>query len=69
VPFDALWLEAPAPVLEQRVSARRFNASDATPAVVRLQLGYDLGRIDWPRLDTRGSREDVAATARDRLRL
>ncbi|MFO1127301.1 MAG: AAA family ATPase [Rhodospirillales bacterium] len=63
VPFQALWLEAPAAVLEQRVTHRRLNASDATAAVVRLQLSYDLGPLDWPRLNTEDATADVLARA------
>jgi|GEM_PF-4148984 len=36
---------------------RRRNVSDATAAVVRIQLGYDLGDVDWHRVDTSGPRE------------
>ncbi len=67
VPFQALWLQAPAAVLEERVTRRKMNASDATAEVVRLQLSYDLGPIDWPRLDTQAATEVVLADARRRL--
>jgi predicted kinase len=67
VPFHGLWLEAPARLLEERVSRRRHNVSDATPAVVRMQLGYDLGAIDWVKMDTSGSAEETLALALDRL--
>ena len=55
VPFEGLWLEAPADILERRLAARRGDASDADVAVLRKQLTYDLGRIDWRRLDARDS--------------
>jgi predicted kinase len=35
VPFLGLWLEAPLPMLEARIAARRDDASDATVAVLR----------------------------------
>jgi uncharacterized protein len=35
VPFVGLWLEAPLPMLEARIAARRDDASDATVAVLR----------------------------------
>ena len=69
VPFQALWLQAPPSVLEERVTRRRMNASDATAEVVRLQLSYDLGPIDWPRLDTQAATDEVLTEACDRLGL
>jgi len=54
VPFTGLWLDAPPEVLEARVAARSGDASDATVAVLRRQLGYDIGRIDWTRVDASG---------------
>ncbi len=51
VPFEGLWLEAPAEVLRQRVTARRGDASDADAQVVQQQLTYDLGTIGWHRVD------------------
>lgn len=59
--FDGLWLEAPLPRLEARVTARRDDASDATAEIVRLQAGFDLGRIAWRRLDS--------AVSPDKLRI
>ena len=35
VPFLGLWLDAPLPILEARIAARRNDASDATAAVLR----------------------------------
>lgn len=65
VPFIGLWLEAPADVLAQRVTARKDDASDADATVLRRQLTYDLGAITWDRIDAgRGQAEverDVAA--------
>ena len=50
VPFEGLWLDAPKEVAQARVAARQGDASDATPAVVERQYGYELGRITWKRL-------------------
>jgi predicted kinase len=47
----------------ERVESRRNDASDATPEVVRRQLGYDLGALTWHRLDASGSLEDAAKAA------
>jgi predicted kinase len=49
VPFDGLWLDVPKDVAQQRVAARKGDASDATPAVIERQFGYDLGEITWRR--------------------
>jgi aminoglycoside phosphotransferase family enzyme/predicted kinase len=49
VPFEGLWLDVPKEVAQARVAAREGDASDATPAVVERQFGYDLGEIRWRR--------------------
>jgi aminoglycoside phosphotransferase family enzyme/predicted kinase len=49
VPFEGLWLDVPKKVAQARVAARAADASDATPAVVERQFGYDLGDITWRR--------------------
>ena len=63
VPFRGLWLEAPRRVLEQRVRERTHNPSDATPAVIARQLRYDLGPMEWERVDSSGVRERTVKTA------
>lgn len=49
VPFHGIWLDVPKDVAQQRVAARKGDASDATPEVVERQFGYDLGEIGWER--------------------
>ena len=63
VPFAGLWLHAPAAVLEARVQGRQGDVSDAGVAVLRMQLGYDLGEIDWARVDSSGPPEATLAAA------
>ncbi|HEY4166361.1 MAG TPA: AAA family ATPase [Reyranella sp.] len=57
VPFEGLWLEVPKEVAQARVAGRGADASDATPAVVERQFGYDLGEIRWRRLDASARNE------------
>jgi aminoglycoside phosphotransferase family enzyme/predicted kinase len=67
IAFTGLWLEAPANLLGDRVEARRGDASDATPAVVRHQLAEDCGKITWQHLDAQPGLEAVLAKARESL--
>ncbi len=67
-PFTGLWLEAAKDVLIQRVDERlatAADASDATAEVVAAQLQYQIGEIDWTKLDSKGDQKAVlkAATA------
>jgi hypothetical protein len=63
----AFWLDAPAAVLLARVAARKSDASDATPQVVERQLSYDLGKLEWTRLDASGPLEETLRTALSHL--
>ena len=67
VRFDGLWLCAPEEVLVGRVAARRGDASDATPEVVRRQLAIDPGAMSWRALEVSGPPEGVAVAARSLL--
>ena len=66
VPFLGLWLEAPPEDLMQRVGARKGDASDATPEVVRRQLALGGGTLSgqWRRVDASGSAAATLETAR-----
>lgn len=64
VPFDGLWLEAPPAVAAKRITGRRNNVSDATPRVLDAQLSYDLGAMDWTRIDSGGPKEATLSAAR-----
>jgi aminoglycoside phosphotransferase family enzyme len=63
-PFHGLWLEAPPEVLERRIGARRADASDATVAILRRQLDYEIGPMDWTRIDVSGDEPAALADAR-----
>lgn len=58
-----LWLEAPPGVLLARVVSRVRDASDATPEIVTHQIGYDLGPLDWTRIDASRSPDDTFRNA------
>lgn len=61
VPFHGLWLETSPEVMQERVTRRTRNVSDANAWVVRLQLQYDPGEMTWIRVNTSGSRDETVA--------
>lgn len=67
VGFAGLWLEAEAGDLKRRINARRNNASDATVEVLERQLDYDLGPMDWRRIDSSGDKEHTVKQVRECL--
>ncbi|QCG94193.1 hypothetical protein E6C67_09675 [Azospirillum sp. TSA2s] len=67
VRFDGIWMEAPLSERVERVTNRRNDASDATADVVERQESYDLGTIDWTRLDSGRVAVDVLDDARASL--
>ena len=71
IPFRGLWLEASPVRLVDRVEARIGDASDATGAVVRLQLAGDTGTLTpgWSRIDAGGSAAATFEQAREVLAL
>jgi hypothetical protein len=61
VPFEGVWLDAPAQVLEARVAARTGDASDANIDVLHDQMArLDRAALTWRPADAAG---DVAAAA------
>jgi predicted kinase len=50
-PFVGLWLDAPEPLLIERLRQRRHDPSDADADVIRLQRAQDVGAIHWHRID------------------
>ena len=61
VPFEGVWLDAPAEVLEARVAGRTRDASDATVQVLRGQIARLGDDVAWPRVDATGPVEPAAA--------
>ena len=67
VPFRGLFLTADLATRRQRVGARRGDASDADAAVVERQEEYDLGGLDWLRVDASGTPEQTLEHGRGAL--
>jgi aminoglycoside phosphotransferase family enzyme/predicted kinase len=59
IPFVGIWLEAPLPLLAQRIAERPPDASDATAAVLDRQARTADVPRDWQRLDASGTPADV----------
>jgi aminoglycoside phosphotransferase family enzyme/predicted kinase len=60
VPFTGIWLEASPEILAARIGARRNDASDADLAILEKQQAFDLGAMEWRRVDATPSAEHVA---------
>jgi uncharacterized protein len=70
VPFLGLWLEAPLPVLEARISGRRHDASDATVDVLRAASRANPQAGEWVAVDASDAAvalEQARAAVRQRL--
>jgi aminoglycoside phosphotransferase family enzyme/predicted kinase len=67
VSFHGLFLEAPLATRLARVGGRSRDASDADAAVVRAQENYDLGDIQWRRIDASGAPDAAVEQARAEL--
>jgi len=61
VRFVGLWLEASMAVLEERVKARRGDASDATLAVLHAAARSGAGAGQWVAIDAGGGETGLAA--------
>ena len=68
VAFHGLFLDADLATRLARIGARSRDASDADAAVARQQDSYDLGELDWRRIDASGTPEQTLARVRAALR-
>ena len=68
VPFRGFFLDADLATRVARVGARSRDASDADAAVARSQESYDLGALDWTRIDASSTPEETLARARAAIR-
>jgi hypothetical protein len=62
-PFTGLFLAAGLDTRIARIGGRVGDASDADAAVARAQEAYDLGSLDWTRVDASGTPADTLARA------
>ena len=69
VRFDGLWLDGPTALLEQRIAARTGDASDATPDVLRAQLGFVSAPKNWHSIKVAMTPDDAVAEAERLLAL
>lgn len=60
VPFTGIFLTADLAIRLERIMKRRGDASDATTAIAKAQEEYDLGTIDWAKIDA-GDTQDATA--------
>lgn len=67
-PFHGLFLTAELGVRVSRVGSRTGDASDADAQVARAQEQYDLGALDWARVDASGTPEETLRNAKEVLR-
>ena len=64
VPFRGIFLEADLATRVARIAARESDASDADAAVARAQEDYDLGPLDWRRVDASGTPDETLMRAK-----
>jgi hypothetical protein len=62
--FHGLFLTADLATRLARVGTRKGDASDADAAVARAQEHYDLGAMDWLKVDASGSPEETQRRAK-----
>jgi uncharacterized protein len=64
VSFHGFFLEADLDTRLARLARRSRDASDADAVVARRQEGYDLGALNWTRIDASGTPEETVARVR-----
>jgi aminoglycoside phosphotransferase family enzyme/predicted kinase len=67
VPLQGLFLTADLATRIARVGGRTKDASDANAAVVQAQEDYDLGALEWPKIDASGTVVEILGRARAAL--
>jgi len=64
VPLQGLFLTVSLTTRITRVGGRANDASDADQSIARSQENYDLGRLEWARIDASGTVADTLARAK-----
>lgn len=64
VPFTGIWVDAPDEVRLERVATRTRNVSDVTVDIAARQSTYELGEINWSRVDSGGKKRETVRQAR-----
>ncbi|WP_048860558.1 bifunctional aminoglycoside phosphotransferase/ATP-binding protein [Acidisphaera rubrifaciens] len=59
--FTGLWLDAPLPLITERLEGRAYDASESTVESLRTANQIDPGVFDWQRLDTTDADAALAA--------
>ena len=67
VPLQGLFLTANLATRITRVGGRTNDASDAGAAVAQAQEDYDLGALEWPKIDASSTVVETLARARAAL--
>lgn len=68
VEFLGLWVDASDDIRLQRINSRKNNVSDVTPDIALQQSNYDLGNMNWVRVDSSGEKHVTDKSASDVLR-
>ena len=67
VPFHGLYLVADLAIRVSRVGKRVHDASDADASIARRQEDYDIGPLDWTKVDASGTPDETLGRARKAL--
>ncbi len=65
--FHGLWLEAAPETLKSRIAVRRGDASDADAKVLARQLEYEIGKLNWQKIDAAEKSETLARRILERV--
>lgn len=63
VQFQGIWVNASDQIRLERIQKRQNNVSDVTPEIALQQSNYDLGDMNWARIDSSGEKHVTVETA------